>query len=120
MREGTAPSDFLRGRSGPIRLRYDPGDKIEVPCLFTYEGVSYKRISLPRNIEVLEGEEWKPYPVVTWVDVGDHPEGIYTIAAVFLPGEDSLTIIRSSMGVPDGAIICAAKEKGLLTNTLDL
>src|SRR3989339_1047541 len=114
--------DFLRGNGNQkVVLRLDKRDLVEVECHCDYGelGDDGKRhVKIPRKIEIFENGEWKLYPVASWIDQSENPDGIFSRAMV-QKGSD-FYIMQSSMGVPDSALLVAANEAGIYTETINI
>jgi len=117
--------DFLRGKSGKeITLRYDPNNVIELPCHCEYDPALSKpkgnRVIILKKVEVKnEDGSWSPYPSVTWLDGVENEEQLMTKALVKKTGEEAISVMGSSDGVPDGTLMSAADEAGVYTETID-
>lgn len=113
--------DFLRGNgSREVILRFDKKDLVEVECHCDYGTLGddgKRRVKIPRKIEVFEDGQWKPYPVASWFDQSENPDGIFS-RAMILKGND-FCIMQSSMGIPDGALLVAAGEAVIYTETIN-
>lgn len=114
--------DFLRGQGNKrVLLRFNKDDLVEVNCSCDYGVIGEdgkRRVKIPRQIEIFENGEWLPYPVACWIDQSDNPDGIFS-RVMALQGED-LYIWQSSRGVPDGALLVAAEEAGIFTETFKM
>lgn len=114
--------DFLRGQGNKrVLLRFNKDDLVEVNCSCDYGVIGEdgkSRVKIPRQIEIFENGEWLPYPVACWIDQEDNPVGIFS-RVMALQGED-LYIWQSSRGVPDGALLVAAEEAGIFTETFKM
>ena len=75
-----------------------------------------KIINLLKKMEILVSEEWKPYPSVFWISVGEQ------LQTICFAKEDSnseeVTVFASPNGVPDGELMLNAKKKGIYTETI--
>ena len=117
--------DFLRGKSEKeIILRYDPNNVIELPCHCEYDPVLSRpkgnRVVILKKVEMQkEDGSWIPYPSVTWLDGVENEEQLMTRALVKKTGEEAISIMGSSDGVPDGTLMSAANEAGVYTETID-
>jgi hypothetical protein len=117
--------DFLRGKSGKeITIRFDPNNVIELPCHCKYDPALSKpkgnQAIILRKVEVQnEDGSWSLYPSVTWLDGVEDEEQLMTRALVKITGEEAISIMGSSDGVPDGTLMSAANEAGVYTETID-
>lgn len=109
--------DVLRKGSGEITVRFDPNDTITLPSQLNYSNDEMRRpeytAKLLRKVEVLERGTWKPYPSVSWID-GEGNAELYTVALVRLC-DDSVGIMESPGGMPDGKLMLEAEKAGIHT-----
>lgn len=115
--------DYMRGGGGgQVTIRFDPEDVLEVPCHCEYDpALSNKkhgnRVRVLRKVEVRKPYgSWKPYPSYTWVDADGGP---YTKVMVMLTGEKAVSIMTSTVGVPDGKLGVALREAGVYSGSVD-
>ena len=116
--------DFLRCGKKDVTLRCDIDDLVKVGCHCEYDpalkGKDHNEVLIPRKIEVKnEDGFWGSYPVVTWLDGVENEEMLVTRVIVKKTNEKGLSIMQSTEGVPDGELMCAAKETEILTETLN-
>jgi hypothetical protein len=111
------PHDCLRGRPGPVLIQTNPENTILVDCDYVYSGTT-TLTKIPREIFILENDEWKPCPVVTVFQNEANPRQSYSVTAIITPGNNrTLTILQSPLGMPpDHKLFKTAKKEGLLTS----
>lgn len=114
----------MRGGEEEILIRFDIDDTVKLPCHCTYDpalcGKNGNEVIILRKIEVQNQDgSWVPYPSVTWLDGVEFEEQLETRAIVKKTDEKGISILSSSQGVPDGTLMCAAKENGIHTETID-
>jgi hypothetical protein len=107
--------DVMRGRPDHnVFLRTDLDDLVQVSCYSKYDPQLNKQVRILRQVEVQEDEEWKPYPVVSWLDGVTHEDQLQTMVLV-VPIGDTLTALGTTDGVPDGELMLEAEKAGIYT-----
>ena len=116
--------DFIRGGHEEVTIRFYPNDLMKLPCHCEYDPALCKKggneVMLVRKVEVQNPDgSWGPYPSATWLDGVENEEQMESRALIKKINEEGFDIMGSSQGVPDGKLLCAAKEAGIYTETLD-
>lgn len=114
--------DFLRGNGKRrVVLRFDKRDLVEVECHCDYGALGdegKRRVKIPRKIEIFEDGKWKPYPVASWIDQDENPDGIFS--RVMVQKGNDFYIMQSALGIPDSTLLVAAEEAGIYTETINI
>ena len=93
------------------KLRFSKETMI-LPCYTNYDPTRDKEVEVPKSAEIqLENGDWKPYPIVRWVDTD---AVLWT--EVLVVREDGIYEMASTNGVPDGKLHLAAEKAGLLVD----
>lgn len=94
---------------------------MEIPCSVTYnpaiKGKKEKKVLLPKKIETLKGNNWEPYPAVTWIDGVEYEDQLVTRVLFVMPETGDLIFAESPEGVPDAKLMMEAEKAGILTET---
>lgn len=112
--------DLVRGNSERVvTIHWDPEDLVLLPCHTSYDPALEKQVRVPRRVEWLDGEEWKPYPVVAWHDGVFSDLQLQTVAIIVKTNESGVHIMASADGVPDGVLMLVAEQAGIYVETYD-
>jgi hypothetical protein len=91
----------------------------ELSCSVRYDpalsGDKGYRVRVPKKIQVFENGIWAPYPTVSWLDNVEYGGQLMTRVLAKITGEEGLDVMNSPDGVPDGALMIAAKKAGIHT-----